>query len=677
MRIMKTALIMTLQLAATVQAQDTRALMPVPRSVHWAAGRLAIDTSFHVAFADHADARLERAARRLIARLRGRTALRLARDPGASGPGTLTIRAHGAGQPVQRVDEDESYTLDVTSQGAVLEAPTSVGVIRGLETVLQLLESNGSGFYLPAVHIEDAPRFPWRGLLVDAGRHFMPVPVIERTLDGMAAVKLNVLHWHLSEDQGFRVESRRYPKLQGMGSDSLFYTQDDIRHVVAYARDRGIRVVPEFDMPGHTQAWLVGYPQFAAGPGPFEIERRFGVFDPVFDPTKESLYRFLDGFIGEMAPLFPDAYWHVGGDEVNGVQWNANPAITAFKQRHNLANNDALQAYFNRRLLAILTKHGKHMEGWDEIFHPDLPNNVMIQSWRGAAALNAAARQGFSGILSSGYYLDHQSSADYHYAQDPVPANTDLTPDQQRLVLGGEACMWAEHVTPETVDSRIWPRLAAIAERLWSPREVTDTADMYRRLRITSKRLEELGLGHESHTGRMLRRIAPSLASDLGPFMELVQPAEFGQRSSLQSLDQLIPLDFVVDAARPDPAQRWESEALSMRAVQGDADSRSRLASAIAGWRAQAAAVQRLLADSTRPDAARIAPQVLPAAVTLDSVAALGAEALTMLANGQRGSAYWALTSQAALARWERPQGLLRVWEVSAVRRLVVAVSPS
>lgn len=686
MRKMTIAFMLPLVAAGSLAAQDTalagrtRGLMPVPRTVQWGNGRLMLGQGFAVSLApggDMRDLRLVRAVRRFLSRLGGRTTVRI---PSSIEPvvvadaPSLNIEASGPGEAVQGTDENESYTLDVQPGRADLRAATTVGVIRGLETFLQLIESDASGFYLPAVHIEDAPRFPWRGLLVDAGRHFMPVPVIERTLDGMAAVKLNVLHWHLSEDQGFRVESRRYPRLQELGSDSLFYTQEQIRHVVAYARDRGIRVVPEFDMPGHSQAWFVGYPQYSAGPGPFSIERSFGVFDPVFDPTREAVYRFLDRFIGEMAPLFPDAYWHVGGDEVNGVQWNANAAIAVFKQRHSLANNDALQAYFNQRLLAILTKHGKRMEGWDEIFHPDLPASVMIQSWRGADALNRAAKQGYSGILSSGYYLDHQSTAEYHYAQDPIPASSDLTPEQQRLVLGGEACMWAEHVTPETVDSRIWPRAAAVAERLWSPREVTDVGDMYRRLRITSARLEELGLTHEAHTGRMLRRIAPQLATALAPFMELVQPAEFGERSTLQRLDQLIPLDFVVDAARPDPPARWEAEALTTRALAtGGADARSQLAAMLASWRSQASFTLALVTDTSRGDAARLAPQVLPAAFTLDSVASLGQEALAMLSSGRRATPDWTAASLASLVRWERPQGLLRVFEVGPVRRLVEA----
>ena len=329
---------------------------------------------------------------------------------------------------VQDLGEDESYTLEVTPSGAKLSAPTTLGAMRGLQTFLQLIETTPQGFAVPAVVIEDKPRFPWRGLMIDSGRHFIPVEVIKRNLDAMAAVKLNVLHWHLSENQGFRVESKRFPKLQGMGSDGLFYTQDQVREIIAYARDRGIRVVPEFDMPGHSTAWFVGYPELASGPGPYSVERKWGVFDPAMDPTRESTYKFLDEFIGEMAALFPDQFFHIGGDEVNGKQWDANPQIQQFMRAHKLKNNADLQAYFNTRVQKIVAKHGKTMEGWDEILRPDLPKSIVIQSWRGQKSLADAAQQGYRGLLSFGYYLDLMNSAASHYVVDPLGVRPQICP---------------------------------------------------------------------------------------------------------------------------------------------------------------------------------------------------------------------------------------------------------
>jgi len=191
-----------------------------------------------------------------------------------------------------------------------------------------------------------------------------------------------------------------------MGSDGLFYTQEQAREIISYARERGIRVVPEFDMPGHATAWLVGHPELASAPGPYTIERGAGIFEPALDPTREETYKLLDGFLGEMAALFPDAYMHIGGDENTGKQWDRNPKIQEFMRAKGLKDNHALQTYFNQRLLKILQKNGKRMMGWDEIFQPDLPKDVVIHSWRGQKALAEAARKGYDGILSYGYYID-------------------------------------------------------------------------------------------------------------------------------------------------------------------------------------------------------------------------------------------------------------------------------
>src|ERR1700677_250162 len=215
----------------------------------------------------------------------------------------------------------------------------------------------------------------------------MPVDVIERTLDGMAAVKLNVFHWHLSEDQGFRMESRAFPKLTELGSDGLFYTQEQAREIIAYARERGIRVVPEFDMPGHSTAWFVGYPELASGPGPYQIERKWGVMDPAMDPTNEKTYKFLDEFIGEMTKVFPDHFFHIGGDEVNGKQWDANPKVQEFMRAHKLKSDQELQQYFTLQVQKIVSKRRKLMVGWDEILSPGMPEDIVIQSWRGQDSL--------------------------------------------------------------------------------------------------------------------------------------------------------------------------------------------------------------------------------------------------------------------------------------------------
>jgi len=258
---------------------------------------------------------------------------------------------------------------------------------------------------------------------------------------------------------------------------------------VAYAHDRGIRVVPEFEMPGHSSSLFAGYPELASGPGPYRVE--LGGVDAVMDPTREDTYKFIDKFIEEMAELFPDEYFHIGGDEVSGSQWKANPKIRAFMHSHGMKANADLQAYFNQRLQKILSKHHKIMMGWDEVLHPDLPKTVVVQSWRGQQSLATAAQQGYRSLLSFGYYLDLMWPDSRHYAVDPMSgAAALLSPDERNHILGGEACMWSEWVTGENIDSRIWPRNAAIAERLWSAADVQDTSSMYARLDKISRRLE-------------------------------------------------------------------------------------------------------------------------------------------------------------------------------------------
>jgi hexosaminidase len=321
-------------------------LMPQPSNLSVQDGRLNLNPNFSTVADHYRDARLDAAIGRYLNHLRVQTGISVpAFASGDNSSGTLVVSVDGPGETIQSAAEDEAYSLEVTSSGVRLHAATVVGGMHGLETLQQLVQSDATGYFIPAVSIRDTPRFHWRGPMIDCGRHFMPVEAIKRSRDGMAAVKLNVFHWHLSEDQGFRMESHAYPKLAGMGSDGLYYTQEEAREIVAYARERGIRVVPEFDMPGHTSAWFVGYPDLASAPGPFHIEREFGVFDPVMDPTRESTYKFLDAFIAEMAAIFPDHYLHIGGDENNGVEWKANPHIQAFMQEHKLNDTAALQNF--------------------------------------------------------------------------------------------------------------------------------------------------------------------------------------------------------------------------------------------------------------------------------------------------------------------------------------------
>jgi hexosaminidase len=672
--------------AVPQSATRRHSLMPLPRSIEWRDGLLRFDSASTFRLTKFRDDRLRRGLRRAVARLEALTGIPWSRDVDSTATSpTLAVVVDTAGMRVQSPDEDESYALDISPLGATLRARTVVGALRGLETLLQLVASDRAGHYLPAVRIDDAPRFRWRGLLMDVARHWMPVETVKRTLDGMAAVKLNVFHWHLSEDQGFRVESKRYPRLHALGSDGLYYTQEQVREIVAYARDRGIRVVPEFDMPGHSTAWFVGYPHLASLPGEkYQIWRKFGVGQAAFDPTKEEVYTFIDRFIGEMAPLFPDRYWHVGGDEVDARHWDQNPKIRAFRRARGFRTNAELQAHFNQRLTRILTRHGKRLVGWDEVLHPRLPKASVVQSWRGTQYLTQSTSQGFASILSAPWYLDHIRTAEENYTADPVPPWTDLTPEQQALVLGGEACMWAEHVTSETVDSRLWPRLIAVAERLWSPREAIQVNDMYRRLWVASERLGHLGLGHLAHTDRMLRRITArdSTRQALAIMLEAVGPPTFGQRIRAQRTDQLTPLVRVIDAAVPDPRGRWETSMLVDRILTdsiarlaridsslGVPEARQRLLALLSRWEAIATPVR------AGADESPLVAEAAAAAVALSRTATMGLESLGLLNGGASAPNGWAESRLEELNRYEEPMNMLRVMIVQPVRRLVMAAA--
>src|SRR5579864_1140760 len=578
-------------------------LMPQPSQLATQEGRLVITPSFHTVADNFNGHRLDAAIERSLGRIKNQTGLSIPTSPGTDATSAgVVISVDGAGETIQSAEEDESYSLEITPAGAHLRAATVVGAMHGLETLEQLIQSDAAGPFIPAVSIHDTPRFRWRGLMIDCARHFMPVEVIKRTLDGMASVKLNVFHWHLSEDQGFRIESKAFPKLTELGSDGLFYTQEQAREIVAYAHDRGIRVVPEFDMPGHTTAWFVGYPDLASAPGPFHIERAFGVFDPVMDPTRESTYKFLDTFTGEMAAIFPDHFMHIGGDENNGVEWKNNPRIQSFMREHNLKDTAALQNYFNQRLLKILEKHGKHMIGWDEILTPELPKDIIVQSWRGFDSLAAGARHGYRSILSARYYLNLMSTAAAHYAVDPLPEGTDLNAEQQARILGGEACMWMEQTSPKDIDSRVWPRTAAIAERFWSPRSVNDMNDMYRRLEVESLRLEGFGLSHISQEDVSLRQLADT--REIGPLHVLasvLEPVTFNQRAHLQHANQLTPLNLLVDALPPDPPSRHNFELLIRAYLQNPgerAQEKRDLTAEFNTWLTAQPEILRLMANS-------------------------------------------------------------------------------
>ncbi len=610
-------------------------LMPMPSKVTPTEGALAMNSMLRVTLTAHSDARLKSAADRLVMRISRQTGvppIHTASDP------TLTVSVKGVSPEWPTLGEDESYELTVTPQGAQLTAATTTGALRGMETFAQLIVPAKNGFEAASMTISDRPRYPWRGLMLDVSRHWMPLDVVLRNLDGMAAVKLNVFHWHLSDDQGFRVESKRFPKLQELGSDGFFYTQDEIRQVLAYARDRGIRVVPEFDIPGHTTAWFAAYPELASAPGPYTIERFWGIFKPTIDPSNEAVYTFLDGFLQEMTALFPDPYFHIGGDEVEGSAWKESAAIQKFAREHNLDNQEAIHGYFNGRVQAMLKKYGKIMIGWDEVLQPGLAPDTVIQSWRGPSGLAAAAKADYRGLLSYGYYLDHLRPASYHYGIDP---------GDDPHVLGGEACMWNEYVSSENVDSRIWPRMIAIAERFWSSRDTTNIESMYDRMESVSRQLDFVGLQLHTYQQGMLARLGP--IEPLRILADAVETAPVQVRRKAQKYSSLIPLNRLADAAHPEsePIRQLES-AVRRRDYAA-------LKIAFTAWKENRVTIDELK----------------PLSEDLAAAGAIGLEMLAFIEKKEMPPADWIAREDAALDAMTKPSAELTLAAVRPVKALL------
>ena len=668
--VLSLCLMILVQAPLKAQQGDSASLMPIPLHMARGDGQLKIDGSFTVELEGHKEARLEGARKRFIENLSRQTGIPFHEEATASAP-ILTVKTAGPSDAVQRVGENESYHLEITATHALLAAPNPLGAMHGLQTFLQLVTITPEGFAAPAVTIDDEPRFSWRGLMIDAGRHFQPIDVIKRNLDGMEAVKLNVFHWHLSEDQGFRAESKLYPLLTQKGSNGLNYTQAQMREIVEYARDRGIRVVPEFDMPCHTTSWFVGYPDLASGKGPYEIQTHWGIFDFAMDPSRDSTFEFIGRFIGEMTTIFPDAYFHVGGDECNGKEWNANPRIQAFMREHGFKDNAALQSYFTARVQKLVAAHHRVMVGWDEVLQPNTPKDVVIQSWRGPKGLAAAVGQGNRAILSNGYYIDLNQPAAEHYLVDPLGgAAASLTPEQQKLVLGGEATMWSEFTTPEIIDSRIWPRTAAIAERLWSAQDVRDVNSMYARMAVVSNKLDFYGLSHQSFTKPMLQRMSGEADPKyLAVLASLVQPPLGYQRESLKEYDWHSPLNHLVDTVPPESETARQFKMLASAIVAGNAtpEQWQKAKNWLTLWRDNDA---RLEPDLKNSD---ITAELIPLSQTVAQVSALGLRALDDLQNHHPTDTSITQSDMQTLKMAEKPQAVLRDMIVEPVEMLVQA----
>ena len=383
-----------------------------------------------------------------------------------------------------------------------------------------------------------------------------------------------------------------------------------------------------------------------------------------------------------MAELFPDAYFHIGGDEVVNKPWDSNPKIQEFIRAHGLKNNRDLQAYFNQRLQKIVSKHGKIMMGWDEVLHPDLPKSVAVESWRGQDSLAEAAKLGHRGLLAYGYYLDLMWPAARHYAVDPMATTTTggaaaLTAEEQKRILGGEACMWAEYITPETIDSRLWPRLAAIAERFWSPQEIRDNQSMYRRLEEVSWRLRWLGLTNQTNYVLMLHRLAGNDdISALRVLAEVVEPTKDYTRTEIfpQPPVKSTPLNRLADAARPESTEARQFSELVETYIQSgykDSAAEAKIRASLVKWRENDANLQPVL------DRSFLLAEAKPLSEDLAALAAAGMQALDSIDKNQPLPDAWRTEQMAVADRSMKPRANLLVMVAPPIQKLIEAAAAS
>ena len=654
----------TLCFAGDLFAQDKHApaIMPLPARVVQGEGEFLIDGGFGIALKGYKEARLERAQQRFLDTLSRETGIPLWRQA-ILNPPHFIVQTAGPSAAVQQLVEDESYRLEISTTDVQLAAPNPIGVLRGLQTFLQLVRITPRGFSVPVLTIDDKPRFLWRGLLIDSGHRFVPIPAIKRNLDGMEAVKLNVFHWRFADNQGFHIESKKFPLLQEKGSGGFYYSQDEVRKIIAYASDRGIRVVPEFDMPCHTTSWFVGYPDLASGQDPSRSS--------AIDPSRESTYKFLTEFIDEMAALFPDSYFHAGGDECDVKEWEGNSRIQDFMRTHAIKDGAALQVLFTAKIQKIIAGRKKIMVGWDEVLQPDTPKDVVIQSWRGPNSLAEAARNGYRGVLSSGYYIDLNQSAAEHYLVDPLgDSAATLTADQKSRVLGGEATMWTDIVSHENMDNRIWPRTAAIAERLWSPQQVQDADSMYERLAIISQKLGYYGLRHRLITDEMLERMSGE--PDPVPLKVLatvVQPPRLYERQDLRTFTDFTPLNRLDDAVPPESDTAREFNEIAKRIALGKADPQEwqQARQWMVLWRDNDAKLQPMLARSY------LTEDLAPVSRNLSRVAEIGLQALDDLHDNRPVGADLRQQNIEFLKSCGKPQAVLLLMVAPSVELLVQA----
>lgn len=412
----------------------------------------------------------------------------------------------------------EAYKIDINENVIKIISSTDEGLFRGIQTILQMispklkLKRDGRSIHLPCCLIIDEPRFQWRGLTLDCSRHFMTKDFIKRYIDILAYYKFNTLHWHLTDDQGWRIEIKKYPKLTQIGAwrkepnDSIYggyYTQDDIKEIVEYAKSRFINIVPEIEMPGHCLAALASYPENSCTGGPFEVTNLWGVMKDVYCAGRDSTFYFLQDILDEVISLFPGEYIHIGGDEVLKDRWKACPKCQARIKQEGLKDEHELQSYFIQRIVNYLESKNKKAIGWDEILEGGLAQGAIVQSWRGYEGAIQAARQKHFTICSPTFYtyLNYEpDNVDLKTAYSFEPIPDELNEEEKKFILGGEANLWTEYAPQETVDSKLFPRLLALSEVFWTYPQNKNYDEFYKRVQNSYLDLNSLGIkyGRES-----------------------------------------------------------------------------------------------------------------------------------------------------------------------------------
>jgi len=413
----------------------------------------------------------------------------------------------------------EAYQLKINKENILLTGASTTGVFRGLQTLLQLLPPEiykmspmNEAIKVPIGYIADEPKFVWRGMLLDCSRHFMEKDFVKRYIDLLAYHKMNTFHWHLTEDQGWRIEIKKYPKLTEIGAWRTekdgsqyggFYTQEDVKEIVAYAKERHITVIPEIEMPGHSQAALAAYPEYSCTGGPFKVETEWGVFREIYCAGNDATFEFLEDVLTEVIDLFPSEYIHIGGDEVPKYRWEHCDKCQKRLKDENIKDEHELQAYFLERMSKFLASKNKKMIGWDEILEGGLAKGAIVQSWRGMDGAIEAVKEGHEAIVSptSHAYFDYDlKSIDLEkvYNFDPIPK--EITEEQKKLILGGECNMWSERAPQELVDSKVFPRILAMSEVLWTYPMVRDYELFYERVQRHYQRLKAMGVTYGFET---------------------------------------------------------------------------------------------------------------------------------------------------------------------------------